>query len=403
MPEGGGGEGGGTGGGTTTVTTINPPETCGYTFGSYSTLDDAVIAIVKAIEEEMQKVANTQDEELSIALDQVNTAHTASIAQVLREAHLADLYEINFLVPEKMTPLKAYMFAKSLEGHAERTGYGQTSDIIERLATDDLYGDAIKATMRQARNAKRLEPLGINTERLVVPTGDYYRNPIDYTQTFYVDALPDQGTYAQPVEFPKTPEDKYITDRDAKLYDDGYVIDDLTPAEKDELYYDSQWTNNDDVLNRNIGENIVGEAIKRNLLVLGDNLELIGLDRNRSNIGIITPKGIENYNYDLFISTLFDIVNKILYGNIGVTKLNNPFHTDEIIYAVAEALGGVNAANIELLTQTYIGSTVLSELLTKISNRYNSINTVNDTRMDRNSPSTFGGVGPGPNPNIQNT
>jgi len=388
----------------TVTTTIDPPTTCGYTFGSYTTLDDAVIAIVKAIDTELEKVSKTQDEELSIAFDQVNTAHTASIAQVLREAHLADLYEVNFLTPEKMTPLKAYMFAKTLEGHAERTGYGQTADIIERLCTNDLYGDAIKATMRQARNAKLLEPLGVNTERLVVPTGDYYRNPIDYvTEKFYLDNLPDQGTYAQPVEFPKTPVEKYITDRDAKLYDDGYIIDDLKPAEKDELYYDSQWKNNNDLINRDIGLDVVNQAIKRNLLLIGNNLELVGLDRNRLPIGVVTPNGIQNYNYDLFISTLFDIVNKILYGNIGVTKLNNPFHTDEIIYAVAELLGDVNSSNIDLLTQTFIGTTVLAELLAKIANKFTSINTVNDTRMDRNDPSTFGGVGPGLNPGIQNT
>ena len=389
------------GGGTTEVTTINPPTTCGYTFGSYSSLDDAVIAIVKAIEEEMTKIANTTDEELKTALEQVNIAHTASVAQVLREAHLADIYEMNFLVPEKMTPLKAYMFAKSLEGLAERTGYGQASDIIERLATDDLYGDAIKATMRQARNARLLEPLGVNVERSRVPTGDYYRNPLDYTQLVYYNELPPEGYYAAPVDFPKTTEEKYLVDRDAKLVQDGHIISDLTPAQKDELYYDSLWRDNSDDVNRSVGESVVSEALRRNLRLLGDDLVLIDLNKNRLNIGKVTPGGIESYSYDLFISTMFDIVNKILYGNIGVTKLENPFHTDEILYAVAEALGGVNAANIDLLLQSMIGTNVLYELLTKIANRYSSISTVNDTRLDRNDPSTYGGAGPGINPNIQ--
>jgi hypothetical protein len=384
-----------------TVTTIDPPATCGYTFGSYSSLDDAVIAIVQAIETEMTKIANTTDKKLATALEQVNTAHTASIAQVLRESQLADLYEMNFLEPEKMTPLKAYMFAKSLEGLAERTGYGQASDIIERLATDDLYGDAIKATMRQARNARLLEPLGVNVERSRIPTGDYYRNPIDYTQLVYYNELPEQANYAAPIDFPKTTEEKYLIARDAQLADDGHIIDDLTPGQKDELYYDSQWRDNNDDINRNIGENVVAEALRRNLKLLGDDLIMIDLDKNRLNVGKVTPKGVDNYNYDLFISTLFSIVNRILYGNIGVTKLDNPFHTDEIIYAVAEALGGVNAANIELLQGTFIGGSVLYELLTKIANRYSTISTVNDTRMDRNDPSTFGGVGPGLNPNIQ--
>lgn len=386
-----------------TPDSIVMPFVCNYNLGTHSTLDEALFDVISAIEDELVKIQNFGDEELLLALEQMNTAHSASVAQVLRETHIANLFEVNFLEPEKMTPLKAYMFAKSLEGIAERTGYGQTSNIIERLAQDNLYGDAIIATMRQSRNARLLEPYGVNTERLQIPTGDYYRNPIDYVQTFYVDELPDQGTYAQPVIFPKTTEEKYIVDRDATLTDEGYTNEDLTPAEKDEIYYDYQWRNNNDSINREIGENIVGEALRRNLLVLGDNLEIVGLDRNRSKIGTITPNGVVNYEYDLFISTLFNIVNKILYGNIGVTKLNNPFYTDEIIYAVAEALGGVNAANIDLIQQTYIGGSVLSEVLAKIANRYSSISTVNDTRMDRNSPSTFGGVGPGYNPNIQNT
>jgi len=369
--------------------------------GSFNSMNSFVERMVEKIEAVISEdIVGTQDEKLKLALDQINTAHTASIAQVLREAHIADLFEVNFLTPEKMTPMKAYLFVKNLEGIAERTGYGQSADIIERLAQDNLYGDAIRATMRQARNARLLEPLGINAERLALPTSDYYRNPIDYMQTFYVDELPDQGTYAQPVIFPKTTEEKYVVDRDATLAEEGYVDDDLKPAEKDEIYYDYQWRNNSDAINREIGENIVGEALRRNLLLLGDNLEIIGLDRNRNKIGTVTPNGIVDYEYDVFISTLFNIVNKILYGNIGVTKLNNPFYTDEIIYGVAEALGGVNAGNIDLLLQTYLGGTVLSEVLTKIANRYSSISTVNDTRMDRNDPSTFGGVGPGLNPAI---
>lgn len=391
---------------TVTTTTIDPPATAGYTFGSYSTLDDAVVAIIQAIETELQVMFTSNDEEFILALEQINIAHTASISQVLREAHVADLFEVNFLEPEKMTPLKAYLFTKSLEGMAERTGYGQTADIIERLAQDNLYGDAIIATMRQARNAQRLEELGINTERLKVPTGDYYRNPLDYMQNFYQNNFPEQGTYTQPVIFPTTAEEKYIVDRDSELYKAGYTIDDLKPAEKDETYYDLQWTPdftsipNQDIINREIGEQVVGEALKRNLLVLADNIEMVGLDRRRTKVGTIKPNGIEDYDYDSFISTLFDIVNKILYGNIGVTKLNNPFHTDEIIYGVAEALGAVNISNIDLLQQSYIGNTVLGTFLTKVANRYSSISTVNDTRMDRNDPSTFGGVGPGLNNNI---
>lgn len=394
------------GGGTpTTVTTIELPTVCDYALGSHTTLDSAVLAIVAAVEKELEKMINSDDKEMVTAMKQVNIAHGASISQVLRETHVCQLYDIDFLQGEKMTPFKAYIFAKNLESLAERTGHGQTADIIERLATDDIYGNAIIATMRQARNARTLDEIGVNIERLKVPTGDYYRNPIDYMQNVYHNDLPPEGVYVQPVVFPKLPEEKYIVDRDTKLYEAGYTIDELTPAEKDEKYYDMQWptVDNFDIVNREIGEKVVSEAIKRNLLLLGDNIEIIGLDKTRKKVGVVKNNGIVDYDYDSFISTLFSIVNKILYGNIGVTKLSNPFYTDEIIYAVAEALGGVNAANIDLLQQSLIGGNVLGDFLTKLANRYSSISTVNDTRMDRNDPSTFGGAGPGLNPNIQNT
>lgn len=381
---------------------IDPPTTGTYTFGSYTSMDDAVYAIVEAVEDEAQVLLNVNDDQLQNAIRQVNMAHTASVAQVMREAHLAELYEINFLEPEKMSPIKAYMFAKSLEAYAERTGKGQIADIIERLATDDIYGDAIKGTMRQARNSRVLEELGVNIERLKIPTGDYYRNPIKYMEDFYLDNLPDQGIYAQPTLFPKTPEDKYVADRDQELLDNGYDLD-LTPGQKDEIYYDLPWLDNDPTENRIIGEQILNEVLRRNLLVLGDNVQLINLDRNRINVGKITPDGLLGYDYDGFISALFDLVNKVLYGNIGVTKLSNPFMTDEIVYAIAELLGQVNSTNVDFLQNTYLGGTVLSEVLTKIANKFKDINTVGDTRLDRNDPSTFGGVGPGYNPTIQNT
>ena len=381
---------------------IDPPAVGSYTFGSYSSMDDAVYAIVAAVEDEAQVMLSVNDVNFQTAIKQVNIAHTASVAQVMREAHLAELYEINFLEPEPMTPIRAYMFAKSLESYAERTGKGQIADIIERLATDDIYGDAIKGTMRQARNSRVLEELGVNVERLRIPTGDYYRNPIKYLEDFYLDKLPDQGVYAQPTLFPATPEEKYIADRDQELLDNGYDLD-LTPGQKDEIYYDLPWLDNDPTENRIIGEQIVNEVLRRNLLVLGNNIQLVGLDRNRINVGRITPDGLEGYDYDGFISALFDLVNKVLYGNIGVTKLSNPFMTDEIVYAIAELLGQVNSTNVDFLQNTYLGGTVLAEVLTRIANKFKDINTVNDTRMDRNDPSTFGGVGPGPNPNIQST
>lgn len=362
---------------------IDPPDVGPYTFGSYSTMDAAVAAFIVAVEDSMKKMLEyaKTDKKFDMAIKQVDVSHSASCGQFLREAHVSDLFEVNFLIPEKNTPMKAYLFAKGLEGFAERTGYGQTADLIERLAQDNLYGDAIRATMRQARNGNTLEFVGVNNERLKLPTGSYYRAPIDYMQRFYRDDLPEEAIYTAPVIFPNTVQEIYIINRDAKLFEYGFVADDLTPAEKDEKYYDIQWENNDEI-NREIGEQIVDEAIERNVVLIGDKIEIINLDKTRSIIG-----PINDINYDEFTSRLFDIVNKILYGNIGVTKLNNPFFTDEIIYGVAEAL---NAGDL-----TY---RVGRSLFEKIYNRLNS----GDTKLDRNYPDTYGGPGPALNPNIEN-
>jgi hypothetical protein len=357
--------------------------------------------LVELKEEAERLLREENDSALLNALELIEKAHTTSTAQVLREATLWDRMGYSVLDGQPMTLLGAYSTVVSLQAGATETGYGQFADTVERLATDDLYGDAIKAMMRQARNAQILDGLGVNTERFALPNSGYYRNPLGVYKDAYTDNLMSPPLNVQQIYFPPDPVEQYLMERDAVLSDEGIIDDTLLPAQKDEAWTDLWWQQseaNDTVL-RSIGEFAVNQAILKNMRLFGDNsLVMIDLDRQRRPIGTLTETGIINLDNENLIATLFDVVNRLLYGKIGVTKLDTPFYTDEIIYGVAELLGDVNAGTIEALQNTYLGKTVLSELLTRFANRFKPINTVFDTRMDRNDPSTYGGAGPGTDP-----
>lgn len=52
-------------------------------------------------------------------------------------------------------------FASNIEQYARNTGFGRESDFLNRVATDDVHGQRIKAVMVQARNKDRAESYGI--------------------------------------------------------------------------------------------------------------------------------------------------------------------------------------------------------------------------------------------------
>jgi hypothetical protein len=358
----------------------------------------AVEAVKDYIEEGMQDLLDSNDPDIKAAVQAIDLAHNASIAQVVREAHLLKMYNIDLFREAPMTPLDAYVFGMSLDGYARQTGYGHASEFLERLATDDLYGDAIKFSMRQARNAEILAPLGVNVERFQVPNSQYYRNPLGMIESLYNGRMPSTPIYQQSINYPTDPTDQYIIQRDSTLVEAGMDLDDMLPAEKDELYYDTYWQNANEFIRRGMGESAMYAAISRNLKILGNRVEIIDLDGNRRRVADLTAKGLENLDTGLLITILFDLVNRVLYGNIGVTKNTNPFYTDELVYAVVEAMGAVNPGSIDFLMQSSIGQTVLSDFLVIIANRFKNINTVFDTRMDRNDPGAYGGAGPGYDP-----
>lgn len=64
-------------------------------------------------------------------------------------------------IPLSSNPNEVWNFATNLETWAKNTGFGKESDFINRIATDDMHGQRIKAVMIQSRNKERAEAYGI--------------------------------------------------------------------------------------------------------------------------------------------------------------------------------------------------------------------------------------------------
>jgi GH24 family phage-related lysozyme (muramidase) len=384
---------------TTTDTSVYPPaHPENLSESSGAGLAAAVAAVIDYIEDGMLLLKNSTNPDIQAAITAIDTAHNASIAQILREATLLKIHGVNIFQTATMTPISAYAFAMSLPEFAKMTGHGQMADFITRLCQDNIYGDAIKACMRQARNAEILQPLGVNVERFNLPNSQYYRDPLGMVNDFYNGMTPAVPRNTSNIYYPTDPKDRYVMNRDSMLADNGATDRYMSNAERDEMYYDMMWSDKDTNSKEQIGQNAVRAALERNLKLLGNNLEIVDLDKSRYVIGKVTSNGIEDLDANTFITIMFDIVNRILYGNIGTTKNENPFYTEQMIYAVAEALGDANASTVLALLETYLGRNVMLSILTRLANRFRVMGTVADTTMDRNDPDTYGGVGPGIDP-----
>ena len=420
---GGGGDGGG-GDTTTTYTYTVPKNEPGYTDGFIGIFTDsatntpieghpgtytqgtptttgrdaAVLAVKAYIEAGMTALVNSTDPLITTSVDLINKAHAASVAQIFREAHLLDLYNINLFETLPNTPSNAFMFVYSAAAQADQTGHGQIADYIERVATNNIYGDAIKATMRMSRNAKLLQPLGVNPDKFHLPISQYYRDPLSLTKSLYDGLVPPQAAYSAPVSYPTNVVDQYIVHRDARLIDAG-MSQYMTADQKDESYVDVYWEGIPQYILTQMGQYAVQGAINRNMRIIGNELMIVDMNGKLVRIATITSTGLTTLDLDSFISIMFDITNRILYGNILVSKNTNQFLTDQIIYAVAELFSQINSININEFLNSVLGQGVVAELLQKLATKFANASTVFDTGMDRNEfGSTYGGSGPSVDP-----
>ena len=291
-------------------------------------------------------------------------------------------------------PTNAFVFAAQLPYHGQNTGYGQMGHFLERVATDDIWGDSIKAAMRQGKNKELLTELGIDTGRFDLPRSQYYTDPYAFAQNAYNGDLPIVPDQLLDPPAPQNPDDIYIQLRNESLINSGNDPAMMLPAQADEAYYDIQWANTSDRVKKSIGMDVLGQVVSRNTLVIGNKCYVVGLNRSQNLFATIDDKGLLLTNNEMFVGTMLTLCNKILYGSIGTTKYDNPFLTDQMVYGMLEMLSQVTPANIDALGTTLLGSQVLAPLLSKIGNQFQAILKTMKTGMDRNETTGWGGSGP---------
>ena len=382
--------------------------------GTFNTLDQAVLAFVPLIEAEHATLLNTTDPKLKDAIDKLNVAWRASCAQIVKENNNLQMHDIDiFDTTMKTTPTSAMMFAQSLDSYGLETGYGQIGHYLERVASNDVYGDAIKYSMRQARNGAALANLGVDIEKYKLPRSQYYRDPEGFYTSLYTGQLPPRPQAQSATIYPRTPEEVYITNRTQALANTGMDIVPLLNNQKDEIYYDSLWTDIDQTVLDGIGQNVVKNIVSKNISIVNTDLILRKLDGTPFKFGEIKPNGLLLTDNEQFINLMLSLVNRALYGNVITSKYNNPFNTDQMIYGLLEMLGQVNFQNIQAMLNTITGGIFGESIVTAIRNFYiaaaagqvpgvnpNDFNqafarrSLFDTTMDRNDPAAWGGTGP---------
>jgi hypothetical protein len=370
------------------------PDTININGVIYTTLDDAVNAQINSIEAQLSVIKASSDPTIQAAIAASEAAHAASCAQILKENHHCDKMGVDLFNQVQNSPISAYVFADGLPYYGQQNGYGQMGDYLERVAQDNIYGDAIKAAMRQGRNAEALQSLGVDVERFKLPHSKYLRDPAGFYLDAYSGNLPDIPDFLVDTYIPQTNAELYADMRNQMLVSKGYDPSKMLPAQADEMFYDLQWETTNPKVLEDIGLTTLQQAVDSNILVIGDKMFIIGLNRSQNQFAQITNRGLILNNNDLFVTTMLSIVNKILYGDIGTTKYNNPFLTEQMTYGMLEMLAQVTPTNIEGLRNTLLGNKVLANLLKKLGNIYDQLLQVTNTGMDRNIIAPWGGAGP---------
>jgi hypothetical protein len=136
------------------------------------------------------------------------------------------------------------------------------------------------------------------------------------------------------------------------------------------------------------------EAVNRNIIVIGNKCYVVGLDRSQNLFATMDQNGLLLNNNSVFVGTMLSVLNKMLYGDIGTTKYETPFFTDQMVYGMLEMLGQITPNNIDALKQTLLGSVALGGFLDKLRAFFTTILNNTNTAMDRNEINAWGGSGP---------
>lgn len=362
--------------------------------GTYTTAYPACVACIENIANKLLAVEAITDVDIVQAKLLSETAHAASAAQILKENLHLKKFKLSLFDHSSATPLSITSFVQSLSTASSEMGYGRIGEYLNRVASDDLYGDAVRAVMKQAKNAQVLKTLGVPVNQQQLPNSQYYRDPTEFYKTAYTGNLPMRSRYQMDPLLPATAADAYVDYRNSTLVKNGVNPYTNLPAQADQAFMDINSSNISSGVREQIGLSLLKQVVDRNIRVTGTKLTLTDLNGDQIDLGSIEAAGLNlNTNSGLVIKVI-TIVNKLIYGNIGITKNSTPFATHQMVYGMIELLAQVTPDNIDSLRQTLLGQYALDGLLSNIQSTINSITAALDTRMDRNDPTVWGDSGP---------
>ena len=360
----------------------------------FNTIDAAILAFIPLIEAEQQQLLSTSNSVLLDNILKLDIAYKASCSQLVRENNNLTIHNIS-LFNTYSQAADAISFVSKLDTWALDKGYGTPSEYIERVVTDDVYGNAILYIMRQTRNAELLKELGIDTDQHKLPKSQYYNNPTEFYTNLYSGSLSGKSKNQTNLVLPKTINEVYALNRYNLLANNGYDKVVLTDSQKTEAYYDLMWKSASSKKNEVIGRKVVFKAIADRIIIVSNDLYIIDAYGNNVKFGtIINKSSVLILSKEDFILNMLDAVNNALYGNISVSKTTNPFNTEQMIYGVLELLLEVSKDNILGLMETVTGKLLALSLLKKLLVKFDIKRNQFDTGMDRNDPAAWGDTGP---------
>jgi hypothetical protein len=361
--------------------------------GTYSLLYNAVDAVCNHIDQQLTVVAAITGG-LGTIITAGEKAHASSYAQVIKENLHMNKMSTSLFQDHGMGAQGLMAFCNQLKTYAQDNGYGQIGDYLEHIATDDLTGDAIRAILKQGRNALLLANLGVDVKKFQLPQSKYYTDPQGFYLQAYTGNLPVTPTNLQDPIIPANVNDVYTEYRNTLLSKAGYDVKIMNKAVADETYMDLLLAQMSTKVKEQAGFGVLKQVIDRNLLTAGNDIMLIDPTGKQLNVATIANGSIKITDRNSLVSILMILANKGIYGNVSTSKSNNPLNTDKMVYGVVEMLEFVTSGNIDQLRQTLLGHNVMDGFLSDIRDLIRGISNTLDTKMDRNDPQVWADAGP---------
>ena len=133
--------------------------------GSFTDRSSAVIGITQAVESEMTNIMSTSDTRILEAATIVDENHRASANQVMIEKKRLEANGINLASFSPKSTSSIMSFAQQLPQHG--VSQFDAGDYIERCATDDRYGEAVRLSMIEGRNQQVFANYGLNLNNFI--------------------------------------------------------------------------------------------------------------------------------------------------------------------------------------------------------------------------------------------